>query len=292
MMLTFSVLPSAKVSDVIVEPYNAVLSIHQLVENADGVFCLDNEALYDICFRTLKQTTPSYGDLNNLISSIMSGITASLRFPGQLNADIRKLAVNLIPFPRLHFFISGYAPLTPAGQITYRNVNVPELTTQIFSWSNMMVACDPRRGKYLTASATFRGKNISTKEVEEQMLQIQNKNSAYFVEWIPQNIKCSVCNVPPISSPASATFIGNSTCINELFRRILHQFSVMFRKKAFMHWYIGEGMEEQEFTEAESNLNDLISEYQQYQEAEMETEEDETPAENGIHSDGNVNEDD
>jgi len=59
-----------------------------------------------------------------------------------------------------------------------------------------------------------------------------------------------------------------------------------------MHWYIGEGMEEQEFTEAESNLNDLISEYQQYQEAEMETEEDETPAENGIHSDGNVNEDD
>jgi len=65
---------------------------------------IDNEALYDICFRTLKLTTPTYGDLNHLVSASMSGITCCLRFPGQLNSDLRKLAVNLIPFPRLHFF--------------------------------------------------------------------------------------------------------------------------------------------------------------------------------------------
>ena len=47
---------------------------------------LDNEALYDICFRTLKLTTPTFGDLNHLISAVMSGITCCLRFPGQLNA--------------------------------------------------------------------------------------------------------------------------------------------------------------------------------------------------------------
>jgi hypothetical protein len=41
----------------------------------------------------------------------------------------------------------------------------------------------------------------------------------------------------------------------------------MFRRKAFLHWYTGEGMDEMEFTEAESNLNDLVSEYQQYQDA-------------------------
>merc|ERR1719271_880109 len=55
-MLTFSVVPSPKVSDTVVEPYNATLSVHQLVENADECMCLDNEALYDICFRTLKLT--------------------------------------------------------------------------------------------------------------------------------------------------------------------------------------------------------------------------------------------
>lgn len=51
MMCTFSVVPSPKVSDTVVEPYNATLSVHQLVENADEVMCIDNEALYDICFR-------------------------------------------------------------------------------------------------------------------------------------------------------------------------------------------------------------------------------------------------
>merc|ERR1712210_99210 len=103
-MNTFSIIPSPKVSDTVVEPYNAVLSFHQLVENADECFLLDNEALYDICFRTLKLTTPTYGDLNHLVSAAMSGITTCLRFPGQLNCDLRKIAVNLIPFPRLHFF--------------------------------------------------------------------------------------------------------------------------------------------------------------------------------------------
>lgn len=66
-MATFSVFPSPKVSDAVVEPYNATLSVHQLVENTDETFCIDNEALYDICFRTLKMNTPTYGDLNHLL---------------------------------------------------------------------------------------------------------------------------------------------------------------------------------------------------------------------------------
>ena len=83
-MSTFSVVPSPKVSDTVVEPYNATLSVHQLVENTDETFCFDNEALYDICFRTLKLTTPTYGDLNHLVSATMSGVTTCLRFPGQV----------------------------------------------------------------------------------------------------------------------------------------------------------------------------------------------------------------
>ncbi|CAN1778062.1 Tubulin beta-1 chain, partial [Linum perenne] len=170
MMLTFSVFPSPKVSDTVVEPYNATLSVHQLVEN------------------------------------------------------------------------------------------------QMWDSKNMMCAADPRHGRYLTASAMFRGK-MSTKEVDEQMINVQNKNSSYFVEWIPNNVKSSVCDVPPTGLAMSSTFIGNSTSIQEMFRRVSEQFTVMFRRKAFLHWYTGEGMDEMEFTEAESNMNDLVSEYQQYQDA-------------------------
>jgi tubulin beta len=176
---TYSVVPSPKVSDTVVEPYNATLSVHQLVENADMCFCLDNEALYDICFRTLKLTTPTYGDLNHLVSAAISGTTCCLRFPGQLNADLRKLAVNLIPFPRLHFFMIGFAPLTSLGSQQYRALTVPELTQQMFDAKNMMCAADPRHGRYLTAACMFRGR-VSTKEVDEQMLNVQNKKFIVF----------------------------------------------------------------------------------------------------------------
>jgi len=270
-METFSIFPSPKVSDTVVEPYNATLSVHQLVENADEVQVIDNEALYDICFRTLKLTTPTYGDLNHLVSAAISGVTCCLRFPGQLNSDLRKLATNLVPFPRLHFFMIGFAPLTSRGSQQYRALTVPELTQQMFDAKNMMCASDPRHGRYLTACAMFRGR-MSTKEVDEQMLNVQNKNSSYFVEWIPNNIKSSICDIPPKGLKMSVTFVGNSTAIQEMFKRVAEQFTAMFRRKAFLHWYTTEGMDEMEFTEAESNMNDLVSEYQQYQEATAEDE--------------------
>ena len=71
----------------------------------------------------------------------------------------------------------------------------------------------------------------------------------------------------------SATFVGNNTCIQHLFVRVGAQFSAMYRRKAFLHWYTGEGMDPMEFTEAESNMNDLVSEYQQHQEATVDDEE-------------------
>merc|ERR1712227_390343 len=84
---------------------------------------------------------------------------------------------------------------------------------------NMMCAADPRHGRYLTAACQFRGR-MSTKEADEQMLNVQNKNSSYFVEWIPNNSKASVCDIPPKGLKMSSIFIGNSTAIQELWKRV------------------------------------------------------------------------
>ena len=92
---------------------------------------MDNEALYDICFRTLKLTTPTYGDLNHLVSAAMSGITCSTRFPGQLNCDLRKIAVNMIPFPRLHFFMyvaRAFGNDKPYSSTPLHQGSIPPLT--------------------------------------------------------------------------------------------------------------------------------------------------------------------
>jgi tubulin beta len=187
-MSTYSVFPSPKVSDVVVEPYNALLSIHQLIENADEVSVIDNEALFDILVSKLKITKPMFKDLNTLVSKAMSGTTACLRFPGQLNSDLRKLGVNLIPFPRLHFFLIGVAPMLAEKDRSYSNITVKELVDQVSSASSLMAAVDPRAGKFLTASIIFRGdcKRVPTKEVDEQMLMLQSRNAAYFAEWIPR----------------------------------------------------------------------------------------------------------
>jgi tubulin beta len=268
-MGTYSVFPSPRVSDVVVEPYNSILSIHQLIENVDEVSVIDNEALFDITFRTLKLKTPQFKDLNALVAKAMAGTTSCLRFPGQLNSDLRKLGVNLIPFPRLHFFLIGCAPLTSEDESRYRKVNAKDLTEQAFDAKNMMSACDPRQGKYLTASIIFRGP-VASKDVDEQMLITQNRNAAFFAEWIPHNIKSSICNVPPYGEGSGCSLIGNNTAILEIFKRIQTQFSNMFQRKAFLHWYTGEGMDEMEFTEAESNVIDLIAEYQQYFDATIE----------------------
>lgn len=131
----------------------------------------------------------------------------------------------------------------------------------MFDAKNMMAACDPRHGRYLTVAAIFRGR-MAMREVDDQMLSVQNKNSSYFVEWIPNNVKTAVCDIPPRGLKMSATFIGNSTAIQELFKRISEQFTgitssfiqfnyrslytyvlAMFRRKAFLHWYTGEGMD-------------------------------------------------
>ena len=165
--------------------------------------------------------------------------------------------------------MTGFSPLTSRGNQQYRALSVSELTSQMFDAKNMMCAADPRHGRYMTAAAMFRGR-VATKECEEQMLNVTNKNSSYFVEWIPNNIKLSVCDIPPKGLPMSATFLGNSTSIVEIFKRVGEQFTAMYRRKAWLHWYTAEGMDEMEFTEAESNMHDLVSEYQQYQDASAE----------------------
>ena len=83
---------------------------------------------------------------------------------------------------------------------------------------------------------------MSSKEVDEQMLNVQNKNSSYFIEWIPNNMKCGICDIPPKGLKMAVCFVGNTTAIQEMFKRVAEQFTGMFRRKAFLHWYTGEGM--------------------------------------------------
>merc|ERR1712131_191529 len=141
---------------------------HQLLENSDETFIIDNEALYNINYNILKNKQPTYEELNSLIAQATCGITCSLRFPGKLNGDLRKLGVNLVPFPRLHFFLISQAPINNAVNSKKTKYNVQELTTQAFSTKNFYSNVKPGDGKYLASSFSFRG-TMNTQEVDENM---------------------------------------------------------------------------------------------------------------------------
>ncbi|CAG7852178.1 Tubulin beta-2 chain AltName: Full=Beta-2-tubulin [Serendipita indica DSM 11827] len=265
MLATFSVMPSPLVSETVVEPYNAMLSIHQLTENSDLTICMDNEALHGINVRNLKIPHPEFSHLNHVIAQVMCGVSTSLRFPGHLNADLRKLGMNLIPFPRLHFLLPSYSPLIAQNAQSYQSFSVPELVSSLFDRHNLLVACDPRMGRNLTVATIFRGK-VSSQEVEVAVQQLQTKNSSSFVDWIPDNVSITLCPVPPVGQKQAATSLMNTTAIQEMFKRISNLYGAMYKRSAFLHWYTQEGMDVMEFQEADSNVNDLIAEYQQYEE--------------------------
>ena len=144
----------------------------------------------------MKIASSRYEDLNHVISMTMSGITASLRFSSLLNANVRKRAVNMAPFPLLHFIMPGFAPLTSSDSVQFIDLTLPEVTNQMFDADHTMVACDLALGQYLTVAAMFRG-SMSLKEADEQVVTVHDKSSNRFVDWIPDNIKTAVCDVPP-----------------------------------------------------------------------------------------------
>lgn len=127
-MFNFSIFPgsaSQSTSDCVVEPYNSVLTMNTLIECSDATFTIDNSALYRICNNNLKIPQPTFGDINHIVSQAITNTTASLRFPGiSNNTDIRKLCTNLIPFPRLHFLVTGHAPLASRSQMIYDKLEV------------------------------------------------------------------------------------------------------------------------------------------------------------------------
>merc|ERR1712022_74906 len=130
--LGFTVYPSPQVSTAVVEPYNSILSTHSLLEHTDVAVMLDNEAIYDICRRNLDIERPTYTNLNRLIGQVTSSLTASLRFDGALNADITEFQTNLVPYPRIHFMLTAYAPVISAEKAYHEQLSVAEITNSSF----------------------------------------------------------------------------------------------------------------------------------------------------------------
>lgn len=268
--LAFTVYPSPQIATAVVEPYNSVLTTHALLEHAEVVNLLDNEAVYAICKHNLDVPRPTYSNLNRLICQVISAMTASIRFDGQLNVDINEFQTNLVPYPRIHFMLSSFAPVISAEKAMREKQSVQDITLDAFDPSNMMAKCDPRHGKFMACCLLYRG-DVVPKDVNSAIQLVKSKRTVQFVDWCPTGFKCGINSQPMMPIPGgdiakverSVCMVSNSTAIAEVFQRINHKFDLMYAKRAFVHWYVGEGMEEGEFSEAREDLAALEKDYEE-----------------------------
>ncbi|CAL8091748.1 unnamed protein product [Calicophoron daubneyi] len=268
--LGFSVYPSPQISTAVVEPYNAVLNTHTTLELADCAFMVDNEALYEVCRKNLEVARPSYTNINRLLGQVVSSITAALRFVGSVNVDINEFQTNLVPYPRIHFPLAVYSPILSAEVAYHEPLNVSEITNECFEPSNQLMKCDPRHGKYMSCCLLYRG-DATPKDVNRAVNAIKAKRYIQFVDWCPTGFKVGINCQPPATVPGgdlakvqrSVCMLGNTTAIAEAWSRLNHKFDLMYAKRAFVHWFVGEGMEEGEFEEAREDLAALERDYEE-----------------------------
>ena len=165
-----------------VEPYNSVLSTHALLEHQDVTAVLDNEAIYDLCRRSLDVERPTYCNLNRLISQLVSSMTTSLRFDGPLNVDLAEFQTNLVPYPRVHFTLCSYSPAVSARKAFHEQFSVPEITVAAFDPLNMLAKVNPRHGKYIACCLMYRG-DVVPKDVNAAIATLRTRHAVRFVDW-------------------------------------------------------------------------------------------------------------
>ncbi|CAG9827464.1 unnamed protein product [Diabrotica balteata] len=268
--LEFVVYPAPQVCTAVVEPYNSILTTNSTLDHSDCAFMVDNEAIYDICRRKLGIERPDYINLNRLISQVVSSITASLRFDGALNVDLTEFQTNLVPYPRIHFPLASYAPVVSSEKAYHEGMSVAEITAELFEPTNQMVKCDPREGKYMACCLLYRG-DVVPKDVNASIALMKAKSNVRFVDWCPTGFKVGINNQPPTVvkggdlAPVqrAVCMLSNTTAIESAWKKLNKKFDLMFCKRAFVHWYIGEGMEDAEFGEARENLATLEMDYQE-----------------------------
>jgi tubulin alpha len=268
--LEICVYPAPQVSTSVVEPYNSILSTHAMLEHTDCAFLVDNEAIYDIAIRSLGVERPTYTNLNRLIAQVISSLTASLRFDGSLNVDMNEFQTNLVPYPRIHFPLCSYAPVISAAKASHEQLTVAELTNSVFEPTSMMVKCDPRHGKYMACCLLYRG-DVIPKDVNAAVASVKTKRTIQFVDWCPTGFKVGINNQAPAVVPGgdlakvsrALCMLSNTTAVAEAWSRLDSKFDLLYSKRAFVHWYVGEGMEEGEFSEAREDLAALEKDYEE-----------------------------
>ncbi|KAJ1974540.1 gamma-tubulin [Dimargaris cristalligena] len=268
---TYSVFPNnEEVSDVVVQPYNSMLSLKRLTTNADCVVVLDNSALSRIIADRLHIPDPSFSQTNQLVSTVMAASTQTLRYPGYMNNDLVSMVASLIPTPKCHFLTTSYTPFTSDNvekAKTVRVTTVFDVMRRLLQPKNRMVSiASSKRNCYISLFNIIQGEADPT-EVHKSLLRIRERRLAQFIPWGPASIQVALTRKSPYIPTAhrvSGLMLSNHTSIASLFKRTIDQYDRLRKRNAFLDQFKREAMFSEdlgEFDEAREVVQDLVNEY-------------------------------
>nr|AJA30089.1 alpha-tubulin [Agmasoma penaei] len=269
--LEFAIYPSPKLGTSVVEPYNSLLTTHMTIDYSDCSFLVDNQAIFSMCKR-LGITAPKYNDINRIVAQAVSSISASLRFRGDLNVDLTEFQTNLVPYPRIHFPICAISPMNPASKSSHEVNDVSSLVRNVYSRDNQLINCDIHSGAFISSCLLFRG-DVTSHDANKALQNYRNAKSDSkrfnFVDWVPTGYKVGINSRGPSVVPGSqqapstrsVVALSNTTAISSAWKSLIKKYDNMYSKRAYVHWYVSEGMEESEFTEARDDMEQLVREY-------------------------------
>jgi tubulin gamma len=199
---TYSVFPNwDNQSDVVVQPYNSLLTIKRLTLNADSVVVLDNTALAKIAVDRLKIVNPTVSHMNSIVSTVMAASTTTLRYPGYMNNDLVGLVASLIPTPRCHFLMTGYTPLVlndvpNTATTTVRKTSVLDVMRRLTQTKNIMVSASTRRGCYISILNIIQG-DVDPTQVHKALQRLRERRLVNFIPWGPAGIQVALSRKSP-----------------------------------------------------------------------------------------------
>jgi tubulin gamma len=284
---TYSVFPSwTDQSDVVVEPYNSLLTMKRLTLNADAVVVLDNTALNRIAVDRLRINNPTVDHINSLVATIMAASTTTLRYPGYMNNDWIGLLASLIPTPRCHFLMTGYTPLVLPGSTdtvptkiagtgepdhSIRKTTVLDVMRRLAQPKNIMVSANTRSGSgcYISILNIIQGNNIDPTQIHKALQRIREKRHAEipFIPWGPASIQVALARKSPYlpyRHKVSGFMLANHTSMAELFERLLKQYDRIKSRNAFLDNFRREAVFQDsldEFDHSREVVQSLVDEY-------------------------------
>lgn len=193
---------------------------------------------YDVCHSKLNVAQPTYTNMNGIITQVISSITASIRFDGYLNAEMIDFQSNLVPYPRINFLMTSYAPLlTAAGNNNQQLVSTAGITNAVFSPDCMMIKCDAVNGKYMGCTLMYRG-DVVPKDVNFAVATIKTKKTIQFVDWVPTGFKCGINQKGPTYVQGgdldrvqrAVCLVASTTAMSNALNRLGQQFDLLYEK--------------------------------------------------------------